>query len=190
MSAEYDYLDPDHRFGGIAHYVDASTCILPENTWFLRNMKHSTFDAKSNTADFIQYLLDASTDTTVWTQAKYQQFLNYNRYVKPGSLTFYSYYDENAYLLLGDVNLDGKVNAIDARLALRMSAKLEEMPKSGSIQFKNADVNGNGVITAADARIILRVSAGLASFSEYRNTSDVTQATETTTAAAATKKVN
>lgn len=188
LSAEYDYLDPDHRFGGIAHYVDASTCILPENTWFLRNMKHSTFDAKSNTADFIQYLLDASTDTTVWTQAKYQQFLNYNRYVKPGSLTFYSYYDENAYLLLGDVNLDGKVNAIDARLALRMSAKLEEMPKSGSIQFKNADVNGNGVITAADARIILRVSAGLASFSEYRNTSDVTQAMETTTAAAATKK--
>ena len=36
----------------------------------------------------------------------------------------------------------------------------------------NADVNGDGLITAADARIILRVSAGLASFDDYKNTTD------------------
>ena len=35
------------------------------------------------------------------------------------------------------------------------------------------DIDSNGKITAADARRTLRVSAGLASFTDYRDTSDV-----------------
>ena len=60
--------------------------------------------------------------------------------------------------LLGDVNGDGKITAADARLALRISAKLETPTE---IQFAVADYNKDGKITAADARSILRKSAKL-----------------------------
>ncbi len=60
---------------------------------------------------------------------------------------------------LGDVNLDKKITAADARLALRISAKLE--PKATDVQRFVADVVANGKIQANDARLILRVSAKL-----------------------------
>ncbi len=63
--------------------------------------------------------------------------------------------------MLGDVNRDGKITAADARLALRISAKLD-IPDS--ITFVIADVNKDGEITAVDARKILRVSARIDTF--------------------------
>lgn len=60
--------------------------------------------------------------------------------------------------LFGDVNLDGKITAADARLILRASAQLTLL---SSAQFAVADVNGDGKITAADARKVLRISAQL-----------------------------
>ena len=62
---------------------------------------------------------------------------------------------------LGDLNSDGKVNAVDARLALRISAKLET---ADEVQKLAGDVNADGKITATDARKILRVSAKLDTF--------------------------
>ena len=59
---------------------------------------------------------------------------------------------------LGDVDLNGKITAADARLALRYSAKLEKLTQE---QLKNADVNKDAKVTSADARMILRFSAGL-----------------------------
>lgn len=59
---------------------------------------------------------------------------------------------------LGDVNGDNKINASDARLVLRISAKLD-IPTDN--QLIAADVNEDRRITASDARIILRVSAKL-----------------------------
>lgn len=59
---------------------------------------------------------------------------------------------------LGDVNGDGAIKAADARLALRCSAKLEELSEE---QIKVADVDKSGKVTASDARKILRVSASL-----------------------------
>ncbi len=56
----------------------------------------------------------------------------------------------------GDVNDDGKVNAIDARTALRAGAQLEILTGKA---FDAADVNGDGRVTAQDARSILRFSA-------------------------------
>ena len=61
----------------------------------------------------------------------------------------------------GDVNLDGKVDATDARLALRAAAKLDTLTGQA---FTNADVDGSGIINAEDARKILRVAAKLESF--------------------------
>ena len=60
----------------------------------------------------------------------------------------------------GDVNMDGKLNAADARLVLRVSARLEELTDE---ILSIGDVTGDNKITAADARTILRKSAKLES---------------------------
>lgn len=58
----------------------------------------------------------------------------------------------------GDVNMDGKVNAADARLALRISASLEKLTDE---ILDIGDMTGDNKLTAADARKILRKSAKL-----------------------------
>lgn len=59
----------------------------------------------------------------------------------------------------GDVNGDDKINASDARLALRISARLEANIDESSTE--RADIDGNGKVSASDARKILRFSARL-----------------------------
>lgn len=63
--------------------------------------------------------------------------------------------------MMGDVNGNGKVTAADARIILRVSAKIDP---ADSISLYNTDADGNGKITASDARIVLRVSANLSEF--------------------------
>ncbi|MCR5782860.1 MAG: dockerin type I repeat-containing protein [Clostridia bacterium] len=58
----------------------------------------------------------------------------------------------------GDVDSNGQILADDARLALRFSAKLEDLDEN---QQKAADVDGNNQVLADDARQILRFSAKL-----------------------------
>ncbi|MBR2952877.1 MAG: hypothetical protein IKC45_00670 [Clostridia bacterium] len=58
----------------------------------------------------------------------------------------------------GDVNGDGELSAVDARMILRHVARVETLTLS---QMANADVNGDLKITAVDARRILRIVAGL-----------------------------
>ena len=62
---------------------------------------------------------------------------------------------------IGDVDGDGQVQAKDARLALRYSARLETLPEEA---VRAADVNADGKVLAWDARKILRVSAKLETF--------------------------
>ena len=64
----------------------------------------------------------------------------------------------------GDVDGDGQVTAVDARLILRHSASLEKIQDAYS---PLADVDGDGLITASDARIALRMSANLESLFTY-----------------------
>ncbi len=60
----------------------------------------------------------------------------------------------------GDIDGNGQILADDARLALRASAKLEEL---NEVQLLAADVDGNNQVLADDARQILRFSAKLQS---------------------------
>lgn len=62
---------------------------------------------------------------------------------------------------LGDVDGNGKISAVDARRALRTSAKLVLLT---ALEQSSADINKDGKVSATDARTILRVSANLASF--------------------------
>ena len=57
-----------------------------------------------------------------------------------------------------DVNCDGRINAADARMALRHGAQLEHLE---GVSFFAADMNDDNKVTAADARIILRKPAGV-----------------------------
>lgn len=61
----------------------------------------------------------------------------------------------------GDVDLNGTIDAEDARLALRAAAKLENLDQYSKLA---ADLNGDGNVTADEARKILRVAAELDSF--------------------------
>ena len=58
---------------------------------------------------------------------------------------------------LGDVNLDMKVTAADAREILRYAAQLS----NNVYNRENADLNSDGKINAADARLALRTAARL-----------------------------
>lgn len=61
-------------------------------------------------------------------------------------------------ILIGDVNLDGKVTAADARITLRAAAGLEKLEGTAMLA---ADIDGSGKVNAADARIILRIAANI-----------------------------
>ena len=67
--------------------------------------------------------------------------------------------DSIEFVVKYDVNGDGIVTAADARLALRISSRLEV--SIWDAYKKAADVNNFGGVTAADARLILRKAAGL-----------------------------
>lgn len=55
--------------------------------------------------------------------------------------------------VLGDLNYDGKVSAIDARIVLLTTVNLQSLTGK---QIYSADMDGNGEITAIDARMILQ----------------------------------
>ena len=163
VSTTYDMLTPWYAYGGICKYIDASTCALPENTWFIKNMKHGTFNWESNSIEFLIWLITAETERTVWQDAAYKQFMTYNRYINPGILSsdgVVSKPAEPGTYLLGDINLDGLVTSLDAKIALEISAGSEYVEED-SLSFKNGDINADGVIDKNDAAAILLMSSGL-----------------------------
>ena len=139
--------------------IDASTCFLPENTWFIQNLPHLDFASK-DTAGFIAWLLTAPEQYNVWQNNAYPQYLKYS----PITETMVAYSDntqnvELADLTKGDINRDGAINSADARLALRYAVGLEgEITR---VVLFLADVVGNDGVNSADARHILRYAVGL-----------------------------
>ncbi len=165
VSTTYDMLTPWYAYGGICKYVDASTCALPENTWFIKNMKHGTFNWESNSIEFLIWLVTAEAERTVWQDAAYKQFMTYNRYINPGILSsdgLVAKPSEPGGYLLGDINLDGVVSSLDSKIALSVDAGSEYVEED-SIAFKNGDINADGIIDKNDAAAILLMSAGLVS---------------------------
>ncbi len=77
--------------------------------------------------------------------------------------------------LMGDVDLNGKITASDARAVLRYSAKLTSLTKD---QLTVSDINSDSKVTAADARIILRISAKLDNIENYTKNSAAESRTE------------
>lgn len=67
-------------------------------------------------------------------------------------------YEESYYNKLGDLNKDGKVNAVDASLTLSLYSKIishEELTEEEKDQATRADMDNNGYINSIDASLIL-----------------------------------
>lgn len=56
--------------------VDASTCMFPEHTWFVKNMIHTEFRADYRA--MVSWILEAPAQPTVFTDARYPQFQQFN----------------------------------------------------------------------------------------------------------------
>ena len=78
----------------------------------------------------------------------------------------------------GDVDGSGKVTASDARIILRVSAKMDTISEDKAVF---ADANRDGKVTAADARAVLRMAAKLEDVVEIPSSESTTRPPETTT---------
>lgn len=136
--------------------IDASYCILPENTWFIKDLAHGDM-TNEQVASFITWLLFSPSQRNIRENKAYTQYMAYSEYSK--KLSPYSTPgDEFGSTAYGDINADGKIDAMDSRIALRASVNLESLTKELKII---ADVDGSGKVGAEDARLILRYSVGL-----------------------------
>jgi len=57
--------------------VDASTCMYPEYTWFIKGMVHTQFNA--DYYEMISWILNADTQPDVFSDARYPQFFILNK---------------------------------------------------------------------------------------------------------------
>ena len=65
---QHDHLSAD----GV---IDASTCMFPDSTWFIKNMAHVGCKKDSAYAEMLRWMFSQKTQPTVYSDAKYPQFL-------------------------------------------------------------------------------------------------------------------
>ncbi len=133
-----DMISPDN-------VIDASTCQVPYQTWFIKNLGHVQYDELDGTADFAIWLCTADEQYTVNSNSDYPQFLYYNCEIP----MLYPYVAGN-----GDVDGNGALTVLDSCLMLKYMAGYVSLPDE---QLFNADVNGDGEITVIDLRILLKM---------------------------------
>ncbi len=75
-----NYISPDN-------VIDASTCQAPDNTWFIKNLGHVKYGLDDGVADFYVWLLTATEEYTINTNAEYPQFMYYDTNI-PELMTF------------------------------------------------------------------------------------------------------
>lgn len=139
----------DGKYVSVDRVIDASTCFLPDNTWFIKNMQHVGFDNSQNQCKFYAWLMTTDKQVTVNSNPDYPQFMLYNDETKVLS---------PLSMLRGDVNFDGEVNLVDARITLRYVHSLATL---SPLAKEAADMDGNSKISHTDVQMILNVYAGV-----------------------------
>ena len=138
--------------------INAQYCVLPESTWFIKDVSHGKMTIQP-VATFLVWLLFGYSQRNVHENNNYTQYMTYSEY--SNKLTPYLAPGDTAGgAVYGDVDYSGTVNAADARTVLRVSVGLENLNKETKII---ADVDRDGKVSAADARLVLRYSVGLES---------------------------
>ncbi len=145
-----------HSHASADNDINAAYCILPENTWFIKDVPHGDM-TKAPVATFLVWLLFGFSQRHVRENHNYTQYMSYSEY--SGKLSPYTAPgDEFSETKYGDIDCSGAIESADARLALRISVGLDKANKETEII---ADVDGDRAITSADARLILRRAVGL-----------------------------
>ena len=67
INCGHNHIDPDRM-------IDASTCFLPEQTWFQKNLHHTNFRSDDGTA-FLLWLLESNKLLNVRSDARWPQFM-------------------------------------------------------------------------------------------------------------------
>lgn len=70
VPSEHNHISPDNQ-------IDASTCMLPDQTWFFRDMGHVDYPYGEST-DFIMCLATSEKQLTVYDSEQYPQFMTYD----------------------------------------------------------------------------------------------------------------
>ncbi len=70
VPSEHNHISPDNQ-------IDASTCMLPDQTWFFRDMGHVDYPYGEST-DFIMWLATSKKQLTVFDNEQYPQFMTYD----------------------------------------------------------------------------------------------------------------
>jgi len=145
-------IDDDHNHVSWDYKVDASICMFPEQTWFIKNQQHNNYKAENGTMDIVMWLLESDKQMTVTTDpVNYPQFWLYNTYKRTTKPMV-------ADDVLGDLDHSGKVRTNDAMIALKMA--------SGQIAPADADyiigdIDEDGKFSVEDARSVLCIAADL-----------------------------
>lgn len=94
--------------------------------------------------------------------------LSVEDYISTGcTLNYFGDFDIFEIILVGDINCDGIITAGDARIALRMSARLYSVSEVPD-KYGAYDANCSGTLEAADAREILRASAQISEYDMFK----------------------
>lgn len=134
--------DDGHNHVSPDTVVDASTCAFPECTWFIKNMDHVKF-YHGSTAALHAWLLTSEKQVTVHSNPLFTQFLYYNTDADYMSVYLDRY---------GDVDMDGDIDLVDARLALRHLLERDTLEK---VNLQRADgITIDGVITRDEVQSI------------------------------------
>lgn len=162
------YISPD----GI---IDASTCLLPEHTFFTKNIGHSQFDNINGCCDLWVYAMTAPKSFSVneiirdadigdgkVATIDAAQFRINNRIAKT-TLPLKN--------ILGDVNLDGTLDLTDARLILRYEKGLISL---APWKIREGDINKNGKTTSEDAKMLVEAIAR----AKFNDTKDISEKLE------------
>lgn len=154
---KYDQVKPDgHWHVSWDYKIDASTCMFPEQTWFIKNLQHVAYGTYEGdgTCDIVMWLLSMKKQHTVFTdKGNYPQFSLYNTYKRFTK-------GINVDTCLGDVDHDYLITTKDARAALKIAAGIQEKPEDED-KLIIIDANEDGEISTDDARFILCWAAGI-----------------------------
>ena len=146
---------------GEAIYSPKEITLSADNFEFNENIQKPTVtvkDTKGNTlTEGTDYTLTYSGDSI--EAGEYSVKITFiGKYSGEKTLLYAINKKPDPEVLTGDVDGNGKVDASDARLALRASVGLEKLDEK---QTNAADADKNGKVEAGDARLILRAAVGL-----------------------------
>lgn len=162
-------------YSAFAYCKALESIVIPESTEEIYNLAFYNCYALNKMVILSKDCLIADSESTIFQSCKLYGYKgstaetyaeNYSRYF----LSVLDAYD------LGDVNFDGKINAVDASLVLSQYAAIATTGEStfNILEKTVADADGNTIINAVDASFILGYYAytstgGFADFDEYMN---------------------